>query len=145
MGTVLLFLSPFALSWNRGTETKGPSPYLQNNYIKYYGALHKQIRSFAAIIFITAWSVVGPVPSCIAVGRESQRQLRRVVLLLAGLFTVPPITCILPRKKKTAILTLSSSTAASWQLCIFRRRIFLLGMLFYAGLYAVIYAAIFLK
>ena len=48
-------------------------------------------------------------------------------------------------KKKTAILTLSSSTAASWQLCIFRRRIFLLGMLFYAGLYAVIYAAIFLK
>ena len=48
-------------------------------------------------------------------------------------------------EKKTAILTLSSSTAASWQLCIFRRRISLLGMLFYAVLYTVIYAAIFAK
>ena len=48
-------------------------------------------------------------------------------------------------EKKTAILTLSSSTAASWQLCIFRRRISLLGMLFYAVLYAVFYAAIFAK
>ena len=42
--------------------------------------------------------------------------------------------------KKTAILTLSSSTAASWQLCIFRRRISLLGMLFYAVFYAAIFA-----